>query len=87
MYMNGARTDKWGLDNEELRHRVSGKILDIFDQLEGRDPGILFVDNILGVISEEVAPVVYNKALADVRTLLTSRMQDLDIDIDLLEQK
>lgn len=77
---------KWAIADEAVKKKCVEDILAILDQAEGRKPGMLLAEEIIETVATICGPQAYNTALKDVQKLIETKLQDLDIDIDLLKQ-
>ena len=67
--------------NKEARAEAIASIQRYFEENMEERIGNVAAGGLLGYFLEEIAPLVYNKAVADVQERLQMRVAELDIDI------
>lgn len=72
---------------KEQRDQIIRSIQQYFEEEHDKQLGDLAADGVLQFFMEQLAPHVYNQALADCRTMLTQRMASLEEDIYAMEKK
>lgn len=77
---------KWDIQNPETKKKCIDQIMQLIDELEGRPAGVIASEELMNAISSTIGPDMYNMALIDVKKVISEKMQDLDVDIDLLTQ-
>lgn len=78
---------KWDIANETTKEECIRQILDVLDEAQGRPPGVLLAEELIQIVGTKVGPEAYNTALEDARKIMQTKLEDLDVDIDLLTQK
>lgn len=78
------RTLKWDIEDEEKRQFCLDAIIDITEDLQGREPGVIFANDVLARVLEIAGPDIYKKAINDAKKIVEAKMQDIDIDLDVL---
>lgn len=82
--MNSMR--KWDITNEVTKKDCIEKIIILLDEVKDRDAGVIFAAELLDTVTGCIGPEIYNMALVDVKKVISDKIQDLDVDIDLLHQ-
>ncbi len=49
--------------------------------------GMIVAQDIIDIVTENIAPHMYNKGVKDAKKLLTEKLTDIEIDMNSLEQK
>lgn len=80
-YMNR----KWDTDNEELRRKCIDEVIARVDEIGDSPVGIIAAQDIIDIVTENLAPEIYNKGVRDAKKLMTDKLSSLESDIDLLE--
>lgn len=62
-------------------------IIAFFQDERGEEIGLIAAGEILDFFLQTIGDDVYKKAVGDVKKLLKERMDDLDIELDLLTEK
>lgn len=65
----------------ESRQALIGSIQRYFDENMDEPIGNLAAGALLGFVLEEIGPIVYNKAVADVQQRLQARVLELDLEV------
>ncbi|NLM97913.1 MAG: DUF2164 domain-containing protein [Halanaerobiaceae bacterium] len=71
------------LKDEEKRGLIK-ELQQFFLEERGEEPGIIASEKILDFFMENLGALIYNKALDDARFWLKRRLEDLELDYDLL---
>jgi uncharacterized protein (DUF2164 family) len=66
---------------KDARAEAIASIQRYFDENMDERIGNIAAGGLLGFFLEEIAPVVYNQAVADVQERLQARVSELDIDV------
>ncbi len=77
---------KWDMSNEVAHQRCIDEIIARIDEIDGT-AGVIAAQDILDIVTENIAPEIYNMGIADARKLIVAKHQDIEIDLDTLEQK
>jgi uncharacterized protein (DUF2164 family) len=67
--------------SKDARHEAITSIMRYFQENMEEPIGNIAASGLLGYFLEELGPLVYNKAVADVQERLQQRVAELDIDI------
>ena len=63
------------------------QIQEFFREERGEEIGVIASEAVLDFFMENLGDKIYNKALDDTRIWFTERLQDIEIDYDLLYQQ
>ncbi len=74
------------MSNEVAHQRCIDEIIARIDEIDGT-AGVIAAQDILDIVTENIAPEIYNMGIADARKLIVAKHQDIEIDLDTLEQK
>jgi len=75
---------KWDLSSDEVKKKCVDEIITWYDDIQGESVGIIAAEDLLSIITENIGPDLYNKGVKDAKDLLTNKMADLDVDLDIL---
>lgn len=78
---------KWDSDNEELQRTVINEVITRIEEIGDSPVGIIAAQDIIDIVTERLAPEIYNKGVQDAKKLVVSKFDDMQIDIDALEQR
>ncbi len=67
--------------NKEVRDELVLSIQRYFDENMDEKIGNIAAGGLLGFVLEEIGPVIYNKAVADVQERLQIRVADLEFEV------
>ncbi len=79
---------KWDIDNEVACRACVDEVITRIQEID--DPsaaGMIVAQDIIDIVTENLAPEIYNKGIRDAKKVLTDKLTDIEIDITALEQK
>lgn len=65
---------------DEQKKQILASIHDFYEYERGEDIGIIHQEGLFNLFMDEIAPIVYNKALDDAKYWFTRKMNDIDAD-------
>lgn len=77
---------KWDTDNEELQRKCIDEVIARIEDIGDAAPGVIAAQDIIDIVTENLAPEIYNKGIRDAKKLIKSKFEDIEVDIDSLEQ-
>lgn len=77
---------KWNSDNEELQRKCVREVIVRIDEIGESPVGVIAAQEIIDIVTENLAPEIYNKGVRDAKKLLSERMVNLELDIEALER-
>lgn len=78
---------KWDSDNKELQRKCIDEVIARIDEIGDSSAGMIAAQDIIDIVTENLAPEIYNKGLKDAKKLIAEKLADIEIDIDTLEQR
>jgi len=78
---------KWDSNNEASQRRVTDAIITYIEELTDTKIGVIAAQELTGIILNELAPEIYNMGLADAKKALQQKFYDLEVELDMLENK
>lgn len=78
---------KWDIANEEAQKRCIDEVITRVEELEGASVGVIAAQDIIDIVTEHLAPELYNMGVRDAKKAVQEKIQDLEVDIDMLEQR
>ncbi|AKM78643.1 MAG: hypothetical protein UY31_C0007G0004 [Candidatus Wolfebacteria bacterium GW2011_GWE1_48_7] len=81
------KSSKFDFLTKERHNEAIDSIIAFFQDERGEKIGIIAAEEILDFFLQTIGDDVYKKAVGDVKKLLKERMDDLDIELDLLTEK
>jgi len=77
---------KWDSDNEMLQKRCIDEVIARLEEIGDSPIGVIAAQEIIDIVTANLAPEIYNRGLRDARKLIATKLADLDVDLDTLEQ-
>lgn len=78
---------KWDIANEEAQKRCIDEVITRVEELDGGSVGVIAAQDIIDIVTEHLAPEFYNMGVQDAKKAVQEKIQDLEVDIDMLEQR
>lgn len=79
---------KWDIEDTELNKKCVEEVITRVQELENSDEvGIIAAQDIIDIVTENLAPVFYNQGVEDARKTVQDKIQDIEVDLDVLKQK
>lgn len=75
---------KWDIASKEVQDKCVSEIITRIEDIEDNQVGLIAAQDIIDIVTENLAPEIYNKAIVDVKKLLEDRMNDLEAELELL---
>lgn len=76
---------KWDFASKETRDKCVNEVIARVEEIEGDAVGLIAAQDIIDIVTENLGPEIYNKAIQDAKRLVESQMNDLETGLDLLE--
>ena len=84
----GQRKNKFDmLISDEQRRELSQAIIDHWQSERDKEIGVVAAGEILDFFLEALGPVLYNRGVDDARKIFKAKLENLDVDLDVLLQK
>ncbi len=77
---------KWDVSSEELRKKCVIEVITRVEEQTDDRFGVIAADEIIDIVLQNLGPDIYNSALEDVNKLIKKKLEDLEVELDLLEQ-
>ena len=79
---------KWDIADEELNRKCIDEVISRIQDIEDTDAvGMIAAQDIIDIVKENLAPVLYNKGIEDARKAVQAKVEDIELDLDVLKQK
>lgn len=76
---------KWdGLLTKGKRDDCIGKIITFFKNEREEEIGMIAAEDVLDCILKEIGESIYNKGINDAKSLIKSRVEDIEVELDLM---
>lgn len=76
---------KWDIKHEHAQRKCVDEILTRLAEQDGTEFGILAAEDIIEIVANHVGPQAYNSGLNDAKTLLQSKVGDIEVELDILK--
>ncbi len=76
---------KWDFASKEVQDKCASEIITRIEYIEDNQVGLIAAQDIIDIVTDNLAPEIYNKAIFDAKKLLEDRMNDLEAELDLLK--
>jgi uncharacterized protein (DUF2164 family) len=77
---------KWDLASKELQQKCIDEVITRIDEIGDSSAGIIAAQDIIDIVTENLAPDIYNLGVKDAKKSLQEGFSKLELDLDLLEQ-
>lgn len=77
---------KWDIEDDALQRRCIEEVITRIDEIGDSPAGIIAAQDIIDIVTENLAPEIYNKGIRDAKKLLLEKVDDIALDLDALEQ-
>ncbi len=72
--------------SKEKQQKCLEEIITRIEEIENSAVGVIAAQDIIDIVSENLGPEIYNKAVNDTAKILKERFLDIETELDLLEQ-
>ena len=78
---------KWDSKDEARQRKCIDEVIARIDDIGDSSVGIIAAQDIIDIVTQNLAPEIYNTGLNDARKLISAKLADIDIDLGALEQR
>lgn len=78
---------KWDIAPKETQDKCIDEIISRVEEIGDDSIGVIAAQDIIDIVTENLGPEIYNKAINDAKRLLEDRMNDLGVELDLLRHQ
>ncbi len=79
-----TRNNRFEFSSEDLKRKYLNDIIAFFQDIRSERIGFLAAEEVLGFFTETLGEEIYRMAINDSKKLLKERLEDIDIELDLL---
>ncbi len=76
---------KWDVSSEQARKKCVEEIITRIEEQEGAQFGVIAANDVIDIVLQNLGPDIYNLALKDARKLIQDKLEDLEVNLDLLK--
>lgn len=73
--------------SKDKKDNCVSKIITFFKEERGEEIGIIAAEDFLNFMLQEIGEDIYNKGIDDAKTLLKSKIEDIEVELDLMLNK
>jgi uncharacterized protein (DUF2164 family) len=82
-----TKIDRTGnLLTEDQRRKAINDIVNFFSTEREEEIGVIAAESLLDMFLQDIAPHIYNKSVQDSKDFLKSRIEELEIDMEVLKK-
>jgi uncharacterized protein (DUF2164 family) len=82
-----SKVDRSGnLLTEEQRKVAINDIVDFYSTERDEEIGVIAAESLLDMLLQEVGPHIYNKAIQESKDFVKTRLEELEIDMEVLKR-
>ncbi|USN96826.1 MAG: DUF2164 family protein [Candidatus Nomurabacteria bacterium] len=78
---------KWDSEDEALQRKCVNEIITRIDESTDIGVGVIAAQDIIDIVTENLAPEIYNKGLTDAKKIISAKLADIEVDLNSLEQQ
>ena len=78
---------KWDSEDDTLQRKCVEEIITRIDEATDVSFGVIAAQDIIDIVTENLAPEIYNKGVADAKKMVSEKFADIEVDLGLLEQR
>ena len=76
---------KWDSEDEAKQRKCIDEVIARVEDIDG-SVGVVAAQDIIDIVTENLAPEIYNKGLRDAKKLIATKFSDVEAELDILEQ-
>lgn len=85
--MTQKKKNKFDFSSEKKREEHIKEVVGFFQDERGEEIGVIAAEHVLDFFLQTIGEEIYKKALKDAKKLLRERIEDLEIELDMLSAK
>lgn len=78
---------KWDVSRSEMRKKCVEEVITRIEEQGDDQFGMIAAEEIIDIVLENLGPDIYNSALDATKKVVKQKVDDLDVEIDLLQQQ
>ena len=78
------KKNRFDFESEELKIKYINEIIGFFQSERNEEIGYIAAENILDFFLQTMGEEIYKKAIKDCKKLLKERLEDLEVELDIL---
>jgi uncharacterized protein (DUF2164 family) len=77
---------KWSVIDDKAQRKCIDEVIARVEEIEGSMVGAIAAQDIIDIVTENLGPEIYNMGVRDAKKLVQGKLQDIEVDLDMLEQ-
>jgi len=73
--------------SEELQRKCIEEVIARIEEIDSDQVGVIAAQEVIDIVTENLAPDIYNAGVRDAKKLLLEKVHDIETDLDMLEQR
>lgn len=78
---------KWDIENETVQKKCINEVISRVEEIEDSTVGVIAAQDIIDIVTKNIGPEIYNLGIRDAKKILQEKVQAIEVDIDMLEQR
>lgn len=75
---------KWDSEDNERQRKCIDEIITRVEEIDGEAVGEIAAQDIIDIVTENLAPEIYNRGLNDAKRVLSEKIEDISVEVDSL---
>ena len=77
---------KWHVSSEQTHKKCVDEVIARVGEQKDAQFGMIAANDVIDIVLQNLGPDIYNLALEDVRKLLQTKLEDIEVGLDMLNQ-
>lgn len=77
---------KWDVASEEAQRKCIDEIISRVEEFDSTEIGVIAAQDLIDIVTANFAPDIYNAGVKDAQKVIQKKLQDIEVDLELLEQ-
>lgn len=78
---------KWDSASEETQRKCIDEVITRVEEIDTSQVGVIAAQDIIDIVTEHLGPAIYNQGINDAKKLIQERLQDIEVDLQVLEAR
>lgn len=75
----------WNFPDKESEQKCIDELITRIEDIGDDGVGMIAAQDVIGIVTEHLAPTIYNRGVRDARKLVFDKMQDAEFELDGLQ--
>lgn len=77
---------KWNTADTKIQRKCIDEVIARIEEMDDSMVGAIAAQDIIDIVTENLGPEIYNMGIRDSKKLIQGKLQDIEVDLDMLEQ-